>query len=76
MAKEIVLGIYGSGWVLRRHAAFAPASQKRLDSRLRSPLPFGGIAQPVPSKARNLLRSSQRPLSLSYGLLDTQPEPY
>jgi hypothetical protein len=32
-----------------------------------SPLPFGGIA--------SSLRSSQRPLSLPYGLLNTQPDP-
>jgi len=51
---------YGSGWVSRRHAAFAPASQKRLDSRLRSPFP--SVEEPCP-------------LSLPYGLLDTQPDP-
>jgi len=51
---------YGSGWVSRRHAAFAPASQKRFDSRLRSPLP--SVEEPCP-------------LSLPYGLLNTQPDP-
>jgi len=38
----------------RKRAAFAPASQKRLDSRLRSPLPF--VEEPCP-------------LSLPYGFL-------
>jgi hypothetical protein len=52
---------YRSGWVSRKHAAFAPASQKRLDSRLRSPRP--SVEEPCP-------------LSLPYGLLDTQPDPF
>ncbi len=51
---------YGSGKVPRKHAAFAPASQKRLDSRLRSPLP--SVEEPCP-------------LSLPYGFLSTQPDP-
>jgi hypothetical protein len=45
--------------VVQKHAAFAPASQKRLDSRLRSPLPSG--EEPCP-------------LSLPYGFFTTQPE--
>jgi hypothetical protein len=45
--------------MVRRHVAFAPASQKRLDVRLRSPLP--SVEEPCP-------------LSLPYGLLTTQPE--
>jgi len=42
--------------VVRKHAAFAPASQKRLGSRLRSPLP--SVKEPCP-------------LSLSHGFLTT-----
>jgi len=51
--------------MVRKHAAFAPARQKLLGSRLRSPLSVGGIA--------SSLRSSQRPLSLSHGFLTTLP---
>jgi len=29
----------GSGYVVQKHVAFAPARQKQLGSRLRSPLP-------------------------------------
>jgi len=46
---------------LRKHAAFAPASQKRLDSRLRSPLPL--VEEPCP-------------LSLPYGFLHPLPFAY
>jgi len=38
--------VYGSGWVSRKHAAFAPARQKRLGFRLRSPLP--SVEEPCP----------------------------
>jgi hypothetical protein len=51
----------GSGWVSRKHAAFAPARQKRLGFRLRSPLP--SVEEPCP-------------LSLQTVFLDTQPDPY
>jgi hypothetical protein len=47
-----------SGRVARKHAAFAPACQKRLGSRLRSPLP--SVEEPCP-------------LSLSHGFLTTPP---
>jgi hypothetical protein len=53
--------IYGSGWMALKHAAFAPASQKRLDSRLRSPLT--SLEEPCP-------------LSLPYGFFTTQHEPF
>jgi len=36
----------GSGGVVRRHAAFVPARQKRLGFRLRSPLP--SVEEPCP----------------------------
>jgi len=45
----------------RKHAAFDPASQKRLDSRLRSPHLFG---------------SEPCPLSLPYGFLHPLPFAY
>jgi len=45
----------------RKHAAFDPASQKRLDSRLRSPLP--SVEEPCP-------------LSLPYGFLHPLPFAY
>ena len=35
-----------SGFWVQKHAAFAPACQKRLDSRLRSPLP--SVEEPCP----------------------------
>jgi len=50
-----------------KHVAFAPACQKQLGSRLRSPLIIGEIA--------SSLRSSQRPLSLSHGFFTIQPSP-
>ncbi len=50
-----------SGRVGRKHAAFAPASQKRLGSRLRSPLPT--VKEPCP-------------LSLSHGFRPTLPSLY
>jgi len=50
-----------------KHVAFAPARQKQLGSRLRSPLIIGEIA--------SSLRSSQRPLSLSHGFFTIQPKP-
>jgi hypothetical protein len=53
--------INGSGWVVQKHATFDPASQKQLDSRLRSPLP--SVKEPCP-------------LSLPYGFFTTQPEPF
>jgi hypothetical protein len=49
-----------SGRVVRQHAAFAPASQKRLGFRLRSPLP--SVEEPCP-------------LSLPHGFLTTLPSP-
>jgi hypothetical protein len=61
----IRLGVYenrlnGSDKVARKRAAFAPASQKRLGSRLRSPRP--SVEEPCP-------------LSLSHGFLTTLPSP-
>jgi len=50
---------YSSGRMVQKHAAFAPASQKQLDSRLRSPL--HSVEEPCP-------------LSLPYGFFTTQPE--
>jgi hypothetical protein len=47
-----------SGLWIQKHAAFAPASQKRLDSRLRSPLPL--VEEPCP-------------LSLPYGFFTHKP---
>ncbi len=47
--------------MVQKHAPFAPASQKRLDSRLRSPLP--SVEEPCP-------------LSLPYGFFTTLPEPF
>ena len=49
-----------------KHVAFAPASQKQLGSRLRSPIPIVEIAQPVPSAAKEsstLLATPAQPLS-------------
>jgi len=76
----------GSGDMAQKHVAFAPASQKQLGSSLRSPLLYdclrlprfarnGGLLSLFRAKRRNLLRSSQRPLSLSRGFFTTQPSP-
>jgi len=62
---------YGSGWVSRKHAAFAPARQSLLGFRLRS------------YKKRGLSLSRKGtvpflytvPAQPSNGFLDTQPEP-
>ena len=47
---------YGSGWVPRKHAAFAPASQKRLGFRLRSPLP--SVEEPCPLSLQTVFSTS------------------
>jgi len=50
----------------QKHVAFAPASQKQLGSRLRSPIPTVEIAEPVPSKAKEsstLLAMPAQPFS-------------
>jgi len=52
--------------MVQKHVAFAPASQKQLGSRLRSPVPIGEIAKPVPSKAKessSLLATTAQPFS-------------
>jgi len=49
-----------SGYMVPKHVAFAPARQKQLGSRLRSPLLFG--EEPCP-------------LSLSHGFFTIQPSP-
>ncbi len=53
--------------MVQKHVAFAHASQKQLGSRLRSPKSIEEIA--------SLLRSSQRPLSLSHGFFTMQSSP-
>jgi len=53
----------------RKHAAFAPASQKRLDSRLRSPLP--SVEEPCPL---NLPYGFLHPLPFAYALKRTVRE--
>jgi hypothetical protein len=50
----------GSGWLLRKHAGFAPARQSLLGFRPRSPLPSG--EEPCP-------------LGLHTVFLSNQPEP-
>jgi len=59
--------VKGSGYMVQNHVAFAPANQKQLGSRLRSPVPTGEIA--------SSLRSSQRPLSHAHGFFTIQPSP-
>jgi len=52
--------------MVQKHVAFAPASQKQLGSRLRSPDPIREIAKPVPSKAKessSLLATPAQPFS-------------
>jgi hypothetical protein len=63
--KEILRKqIIRSGWVLRKHAGFAPARQSQLGFRLRSPRP--SVEEPCPLSLQTVFLSTQPDLSFLF----------